>query len=664
MKRIFLPLLFLAAGIATMAQWQPLGTQNPFSVPRVVNHKDKAYAIIEGRLCGGDKENEERYAFYPVDQTTGIKYACSWGEYFVTATANTVTVYSDVATGQVLRSQTWAQGNIYSLEVAGNTLLVGAYHGILRSTDTLKTLVLANTTTKGIDDIKSFGRHQLAATDSGVHISFNDGLDWARISNKASINAVGQLGDTLFAALNNGLFFSLDTGKIWTRVPFFGTQYVLWLSQEEDGLYVYTDDKLYRKSIGTMVEIQTGGLAGNYRDVLRLGKTTFVASTWGMVFSEKEGSWISVIPPVTSSVIRGFSTLATDGKVLFAGSPGSGAYMSYDHGLTWEMRSPPFHYGAVWSISGNFYTDGFWFARSGKSGFRSADEGRTWQTINEGLKGYTSINCFFKANDRLWAGTSAGLFYSLDFGNSWTASDTGALKGTRKVLLTRSGKLLAFTEDSLFESTAPYTTWSFANLSSSSGFGAVAQVGDTLYAGTTSVGTYRSFDGGSHWTLLKPGRTKGIIAHLAVNKEYVVAKDGLGGLSIRTHADTAWTDFKGNLQYDIQGLLIIGDTLYASVQFERLHRRSLKDHESPLGLDMNVPPKKVTHFYPNPATESITFQNLASISSIEVCDVIGNKILESQPVGQLSISDLRQGVYLVKTVLKDGTVLTDKLIKR
>ncbi|GAL84873.1 hypothetical protein MYP_2101 [Sporocytophaga myxococcoides] len=89
----------------------------PISAVRLVNHHDKAYAVIEGRLCAGDRESEDVYAFYPIDQSTGVKYACSWGDYFVTATSNIVTVYSDVSTGQKLRSQTWAKGYIYSLEV-------------------------------------------------------------------------------------------------------------------------------------------------------------------------------------------------------------------------------------------------------------------------------------------------------------------------------------------------------------------------------------------------------------------------------------------------------------------------------------------------------------------------------------------------------------------
>lgn len=664
MKRILLPLFLLAIGGNALAQWQPLGNQNPFHVRSLIHHKDKAYAIIEGRLCAGDKESEERYAFYPIDPSTGIKYACSWGDYFVTATSNTVTVYSDVATGQKLRSQTLPQSTISSLEVQGSAVLVGIYQGIRRSTDTLKTWESATTTSKDIVDLKAVGNRILAATDSGVHISYNSGLDWWRISNKAPINSVGQLGDTLYAATNTGLFFSLDTGKLWTRIPFFGTQYVHWLSQEEGSLYVYTDDKLYKKSMGTMVEMQMGGLAGTYRDVLHLGKSTLVASTWGMVFSEDENNWISVIPPVTSNVVRGFSSLATDGRALFAGSSGTGAYMSYDHGLTWVMRSPPFHYGAVWGIYGSYYTDGFWFARTGKSGFRSSDEGRTWQTINKGLEGYTSINCFVKADDRLWAGTSAGIFYSFDLGATWAKPESSTAKDIRRIVLTNSGRLLAFTGDSLYESVPPYSAWKFGGLISTYGFSTTAQIGDTLYVGSTGDGMFRSFNGGAHWTLLKPGITQGTLGHIVANREYVVATDGIGGVFIRTHADTNWTDFKGSLPYAVQGLLLLRDTVYASVQFERLARRSLKDYSSPLGLDRNVPPKKTPHFYPNPASENINFQNPAFISSIEVHDIIGNKVLESKPVEQLSMADLREGVYVVKTVMKDGTLLTEKLIKR
>ncbi|MCR6637558.1 MAG: T9SS type A sorting domain-containing protein [Sporocytophaga sp.] len=665
MKKVFFTFILFLMVLNGMAQWQPLGYMYPISALRLINHHDKAYAIIEGRVCAGDRESEDVYAFYPIDQSTGVKYACTWGDYFVTATSNTITVYSDVSIGQKLRSQTWPQGNIYSLEVKGITLLVGVYRGILRSADTLKTLELTGTTARNVVDIKKFGNDLLAATDSGVHISYDDGLIWKRISGRASVNSVGRLGDTLYAGTNTGLFYSSDTGKVWTRVAFFGSQAIKRLSQSGEELYIYTQTQLFRKTAkNEIVEIQLGGLAGEYLDVLNLGKTQLVSSYWGMVFSEDGLNWKPVASPLKSNQVRSFVSLATDGNAIYGASDGSGGYISYDNGMTWIMRSPPFHYDAVWGIGGTYYADGFWFCRTGKGPFRSSDDGKSWKMINKGLDENTSINCFFKVNDMLWIGTSKGLFYSMNNGDQWLQPEAGVSTEIQSFALTKEGKLLAFGGNNQYESEPPYSSWKTGNLTFKWEFISAAQTGDTIYAASFSDDIYRSFDGGDSWTLLKQGGPQGIIACLSVTPEYVLAIDGMGDLFIRTHYDTEWASFNGNLPYKVKDLLVIGDSVYAGVQFERLHRRSLKDYESPLSLDKSPYSRDMLSFYPNPASDMITFTNPALLSSIEVLDLTGNKVVQSHPVAHISVSELPHGMYVVRTTLKDGSILTGKLIRQ
>ncbi|WP_045462374.1 T9SS type A sorting domain-containing protein [Sporocytophaga myxococcoides] len=542
---------------------------------------------------------------------------------------------------------------------------MGTYHGILRSRDTLKTLELTGASVRNVFDVKVLGNDLLAATDSGVHISYDDGLIWKRISAKASVNAIGCIADTLYAGTNSGLFYSSDTGKVWTKVAFFGNQTIKRLTQNAEELYIYTQNQLFRKTLKSgIVEVHLGGLAGEYLDVLNLGRTQLVSSYWGMVFSEDGVNWTPITSPLKSNQLRSFTSLATDGATIFAASEGTGGYISYDEGMTWLMRSPPFHYEAVWGIGGAYYADGFWFCRAGKGPFRSSDDGRSWKMINENLDEFTSVNCFFKVKDMLWLGTSKGLFYSLNNGDQWLEPEGKIYTEIRSFVISRNGKLFAFGGNNHYESEPPYSSWKAGSLTFKQEFSCAAQNGDTIYAASFSDDIYRSFDGGDKWTLIKKGIAQGTISHLTVTPEYVLTIDGMGDLFIRMHSDTAWAPFNGNLPFKVKDLLVIGDTVYGAIQFERLYRRNLRDYESPLGLGNSFHFRDMLSFFPNPARDVITFANPALLMSIEVLDLTGNKVLQSQATAQLSVSDLPLGVYVVRTTLKDGSILTGKVIRQ
>ena len=55
--------------------------------------------------------------------------------------------------------------------------------------------------------------------------------------------------------------------------------------------------------------------------------------------------------------------------------------------------------------------------------YKSSDNGKTWFVSNNGISGSVSyIRTLTKISTYLVAGTDAGVFYSTDNGNNWTAS--------------------------------------------------------------------------------------------------------------------------------------------------------------------------------------------------------------------------------------------------
>lgn len=87
-----------------------------------------------------------------------------------------------------------------------------------------------------------------------------------------------------------------------------------------------------------------------------------------------------------------------------------------------------------------------------------------------------------------------------------------------------------------------------------------------------------------------------------------------------------------------------------------------------LGITTNVTNANAISVYPNPASTNVTITgNDLSLTSIEMTDMNGRIVktqnFEGVNESQISISDLAQGVYLMKIISNQGTV-TKKLLKQ
>jgi hypothetical protein len=71
--------------------------------------------------------------------------------------------------------------------------------------------------------------------------------------------------------------------------------------------------------------------------------------------------------------------------------------------------------------------------------------------------------------------------------------------------------------------------------------------------------------------------------------------------------------------------------------------------------------------YPNPASSSITFSNLSTINTIEIYNLVGELVSSYENIGKINstinIASLQQGVYFAKIQLKNGTIVSKKIIK-
>ena len=68
--------------------------------------------------------------------------------------------------------------------------------------------------------------------------------------------------------------------------------------------------------------------------------------------------------------------------------------------------------------------------------------------------------------------------------------------------------------------------------------------------------------------------------------------------------------------------------------------------------------------FPNPTTEYINI--VGDVASYEMYDVVGKCICRDTRscVSTISVSDLQSGIYIMKFVMRNGSVVTKKIVKK
>lgn len=608
-------------------------------------------------MCAGDREGPDRTAFHPVDPlSSGLTTALSWGEDFATgSTQGRVVVYADVATAKRRIEGHPTNQSITTLAALGHVLLVGSREGVHRSTDTLQSAVLASAAAgfQGVNQLQVEGSVVYAASDSGLFASRDSGATWERLPTpRRKVNAVALWRDTLFLATETGLYRSGDDGAHWTD-PLWPAATVPRLVASGDHLHAATQTELWRTGREGPWEAVHLGLAGQYLDVAALGRTTWIASYWGVAVSEEGSPW-SLARTSFAPSSQNIQALATDGQVLLGGTDTRGAFASWDRGRTWTMRSPPFHYGGVYGILATAIHDNFWYAATSKGVHRSADSGVTWEPASDGLPTDATTYGFFAQGARLWIATSKGPWFTEDHGATWKPPGSPAGGAVYDLAANRSGLLFAATDTGLQKAAPPYTAWTPAGLPLGTAVRLGAR-GDTLYVSGTA-GPWRSVDGGATWTIVKSGLPGSYLQRILPGTRQAFAADGMGQVFSIGHADSSWQSFQGNLpEGGIDAALLLNDTVYLASRFRGMYRRALPGAAASIRDPARRIPSRpaVVH---DAAANALRIEDPAQVSGI-VVRVPSGRAVRRGGVGtdRLSLAGLPPGLYAVSVRFRDGT---------
>ena len=343
------------------------------------------------------------------------------------------------------------------------------------------------------------------------------------------VNALLNVGGTLFAATVGGVYRSTDKGASWTP----------------SGAGIHS---------------------GAFVNALIVNGTTLFAGTtrYGMHRSTDNGeTWQQVNTGLPS--LPTVYALAVSGSFLYAGL-NNGLFRSSDNGTSWIQLSnglPADTFVFRIAVAG---TTLFLSKLNGGELFRSTDNGLTWTPSGSGLP-VTTVVALVANGTTLLAGSAGGLYRSINNGDSWERILSGlpTTANIRSILLASSGIYLGTISHGIYRSVSGGATWSQAlNGLNHDWAVALAESGGSLIVGTLG-GVYRSLDNGANWALSNSGMRSTQIRVLRTTPTAIFAGTAGGGIFRSTDGGRNWTPVNAGLAVkNVQDILVNGTTLYAA----------------------------------------------------------------------------------------------------
>lgn len=359
------------------------------------------------------------------------------------------------------------------------------------------------------------------------------------------------LVSTLMIFQQAGLFAQENSEDFFGTIPFPNDKEITALEASPDNLIFagsYGQGMLVSTNNGLNWVFKNNGLTSQYITAIAFGAEdeVFAGTYDGGVFRTTDNgtNWVQVNTGLRNLKIRAVA-VSPNGDV-YAGTLGSGVWRSTDKGLSWIECNNHLYYKNISAIT-IAIDSSIVIGTYGGGIYRSRNHGADWTHTAVGER-YKFINDFVQdPTGHIWAATNgAGILFSVDRGGSWTESkDTcidnnvtclgitdmdEVIAGTRargififdkkievdwietnitqnsitKIIRTPSNLLFAYiTGQGLYQSLDKGRTWYYRYLPN---FSPVTITGagknGLVYSWKQNVGTYRSTDYGSTWTLI------------------------------------------------------------------------------------------------------------------------------------------------------------------
>jgi len=192
---------------------------------------------------------------------------------------------------------------------------------------------------------------------------------------------------------------------------------------------------------------------------------------------------------------------------LFAGTYGSGVFLSTNSGDSWVARNSGLPTGI--NINAFQILSTFLFAGTDSGVYATSNRGETWTQVNTGLPAKTAVNAFVIVGTNLFAGTSNGVYTVSLITLSWSPNGTGLPSGIAVTTMAISNaSILAGTNgDGVYQSADSGKTWFAFNkgLPGTPHIVSITSNGANLLVATKDLGVYGGNVYQNNWTAASTG---------------------------------------------------------------------------------------------------------------------------------------------------------------
>lgn len=354
--------------------------------------------------------------------------------------------------------------------------------------------------------INGGGVYRTGGAQPGSWIHLSAGIGWANTQTMA-VNSGGWIfcgtgyGST---GSGGGVYRSTDNGDSWALVRTFDRVQALAINASEvifaaaygDGMYVSTDS-------GATWTAKNNGLTTN--ELLELtidpGGSIYLGTTSGLFFSNNDGdSWSQIDVGFSYPVVGAVAVANID--TTLAGTEDGRVYFTDDGGLSWSVvfEEPTLKvFDLAIDASWRFY------AGTSQGVYRSVNFGSSWTQVGPSDLAVNSL--MQDGGGDWWAGTNIGVYTSTD-GVNWTAFRDGlAATVTKSLYINEVDSVFAGT----LRSGIYFSGWDYDWATRNAGLaafeiGAVCGFGtDQLIAAEWTQGPHVSTNNGVLWTLSNAG---------------------------------------------------------------------------------------------------------------------------------------------------------------
>lgn len=317
------------------------------------------------------------------------------------------------------------------------SLFAATEDGVYRSIDTAKSWSLLSDSRQYTLDRVFYavaaqgGTAYAGGWGGAIRVSGNAG--WTEIDfglGGSPITGLGVAGTRIYAGYDTKGFRGSDRGGSWRGIQSYAyivpTAYLplgsgilaAAIGDEVDaGIRIYSDDDL--TLTGSAADSGLGKV--NVYALERIGPVLFAASEKGVYRSlDSARSWTAATQGMGAGPAR---SLAAQGSLLYACDPARGVFLSANQGGAWTAVGAGALKNPVLALAGA--GDAVVAAAdSGRQLMRSGDQGKTWTPAQTGLTPQR-VNVLASSGAIVLAGTSQGVYRSLDGGLTWGPFATG-----------------------------------------------------------------------------------------------------------------------------------------------------------------------------------------------------------------------------------------------